>query len=119
MLETNDMPISINLTCVRGDTFMKHIGVKTIQDGEKVDYEFQQGDVLKFGLSKSYKHIPGYTLVKEKNIPIDTCILELSKEETEALEYSTYNYDIEFTRAADGYRKTLIQGEMKVTKESV
>lgn len=119
MPNDNDKPKIINLTCTRGDTFMKHVGVKTTQEGQIVDYEFQEGDVLKFGVSKSYKNLPDYELVKEKSIPTDTCILALSKEETGTFEYTVYNYDIEFTRAADGYRKTLIQGTFTVTEESV
>lgn len=115
----NDNPKIIFLTCPRGDTFAKHIGIKTKCNGQIEDYEFQPGDVLKFGLSKSYKHLPDYELIKEKNIPTETCVLMLSKEETEQLKYGTYNYDIEFTRAEDGYRKTLIQGEFEITKESV
>ena len=119
MADTKDMPVNVDFSCVRGDTFTKKIDLYIKNGDEETEYEFQEGDVLKFGLSKGYKHKAGYSLIKEKNIPTDTRILELTNEETEAIEYGKYNYDIEFYRAADSYTKTLFQGQFEIAKESI
>lgn len=111
-----DKPIIINFECVRGDTFMKRVRLKTRVDGELVDYELQEGDSLLFGLAKGYKYEKKYDLILE--VPI-TDRLELTKSQTEELAYGMYNYDIEFTRGTDGRRKTLFQGTFEITKESI
>lgn len=111
-----DKPKKINFECVRGDSFMKRVRLKILEDGELVDYELQEGDSLVFGLSKGYKYEKRYELILSVSI---TDLLELTKNQTEELEYGTYNYDIEFTRGTDGKRKTLFQGEFEITKESI
>ena len=111
-----DTPTRRDFECVRGDSFIKKIALNIVIDGEKQDYELQEGDALVFGLSKGFKHEANYKLILSKDI---TENLELTKAQTEELEYGTYNYDIEFTRGSDGKRKTLIQGSFEVTKESI
>lgn len=111
-----DTPTRMDFECVRGDSFIKRIRLQMVIDGEKQDYELQEGDRLVFGLSKAFKYDKQYELILSVDI---TENLELTKAQTEELEYGTYNYDIEFTRGSDGKRKTLFQGSFDITKESI
>lgn len=124
MAESNDKPVIIDHVHVRGDTFMKKVALYTITEDEsgqkqKTPYEFQEGESLKFGISKSYKHLKDYDLIISQTIPTDTGVIDVPASDMEELDYGTYYYDVEFNRESDSFRKTLIQGKITITEESI
>ena len=83
---------SIEMT--RGDTAKLQLYL-TYQDGEP--YEPEEGDVIRFAMKKTFSDAVEPDLVK--TIPIDTLVLHIEPEDTKALEYGTYRYDIQLTKA--------------------
>jgi len=98
-----------NIELTRGDTGFFTIALK---DNQGADYTPQQGDILRFAMSKNYG---GETLIL-KSIPINTCILEIQPQDTANLSFGKYVYDIEFSNAA-GHVSTIILGNFTITKE--
>lgn len=100
-----------NISLTRGDSLFLEIGLT--EDGE--EYTPEEGSSLRFALKESYEAADSTALVKE--IPIDTCILEIKPEDTKPLTMKkTYVYDIQFTDA-DGHVDTVIKGKFKITEE--
>lgn len=95
----------------RGDTLTLKLTLK--KDGD--DYEIQEGDSIRFAMSKYYLGEDGYELIKEKTIPTDTLELVLNASETR-IEPREYNYDIEITHQ-DGTVDTFISDVIEITKE--
>ena len=58
----------------------------------------------------------GKDTILTKQIPLDSCVLELLPEDTKPLDFKKYKYDIEFTNAA-GQVSTILLGEFIVDKE--
>ena len=98
-----------NITLTRGDTGIFNISLKT-KNGKA--YTPQEGDSLRFALGKNW----GKDTLFTKNIPLDTCVLEIEPQDTKDLEFKTYKYDIEFTDA-HGHVSTILLGDFKVDKE--
>ena len=98
-----------NITLTRGDTGIFNITLQT-KDGKA--YTPQQGDSLRFALSEGF----GKEALVIKNIPINTCVLELEPSDTANLKFKTYKYDVQFTSAA-GRVSTIILGDFKVDNE--
>ena len=98
-----------NITLTRGDTGIFNISLQS-QDGQA--YVPQTGDTLRFALSEGF----GKEALVIKNIPIETCILEIEPQDTKNLEFKKYKYDIELTDAA-GRVTTILLGEFTVDKE--
>lgn len=98
-----------NISLTRGDTGIFHIILQN-KDGEA--YTPQEGDSLRFALGKSW----GKDTILTKQIPLDSCVLELLPEDTKSLDFKKYKYDIEFTNAA-GQVSTILLGEFIVDKE--
>ena len=98
-----------NITLTRGDSAMFVIALEDI-DGEP--YTPQDGDRLRFALGKNW----GRDTIFVKNIPLDTCVLELVPEDTKELAFRTYKYDVEFTDSG-GHVSTIILGDFTVDKE--
>lgn len=97
-----------DIELTKGDTLLLNIDPKI--NGE--EYEPEEGDVFRFATKRKYsKEDP---IVKD--IPTDTMILCMQKEETKLLEVGEYDFDIEFTSAA-GFRSTFIEGTLKILKE--
>lgn len=98
-----------NITLTRGDTGFFEISLVN-KNGEA--YTPQEGDRLRFALGKSW----GKDTLFTKDIPLDTCTLEIEPNDTKNLDFKKYKYDIEFT---DGYGhvSTVILGEFTVDKE--
>ena len=71
--------------------------------------------MIRFAVSKGYKTEPGYELKLSKDIPNDTLTFTCSSAET-ALDYRTYNYDVEVTHA-DGCVDTFISAKLTITGE--
>ena len=111
-----------NITLTRGDTLT--LTVTLMHEVEPVPpatdptiepYTPEEGDVIRFAVSKGYKTEPGYELKLSKDIPNDTLTFTCSSTET-ALDYRTYNYDVEVTRA-DGCVDTFISAKLTITGE--
>lgn len=100
-----------NITLTRGDTLT--LTVELTKDGET--YTPEEGDVIRFALSKGYLGEPGYEFKFEKIIPHDTLTFTCSSVET-TLDYRSYNYDIQVTHP-DGCVDTFISAKMQITGE--
>lgn len=98
-----------NITLTRGDTGIFNISLQS-QDGKA--YTPEIGDTLRFALSESFGKDPIFI----KNIPINTCILEIEPNDTKNLKFKKYKYDIQFT-SAQGKVSTIILGEFIVDNE--
>ena len=100
-----------NIILTRGDTLT--LTVELTKDGEP--YTPEQGDVIRFALSRGYLGEPGYEFKLDKTIPNDTLTFTLSSTET-ALDYRAYNYDIQVTHD-DGCVDTFISAKLTITGE--
>ena len=98
-----------NITLTRGDTGIFNISLQS-QDGKA--YTPQTGDTLRFALSEGF----GKEALFIKNIPIDTCILEIEPNDTKDLKFKKYKYDVQFT-SAQGRVSTIILGDFIVDNE--
>ena len=98
-----------NITLTRGDTGIFNISLQN-QDGE--DYTPQTGDSLRFALSEGF----GKDALVIKDIPIDTCVLEIEPNDTKDLKFKKYKYDIQFT-SSQGKVSTIILGDFIVDNE--
>ena len=98
-----------NIELTRGDTGFFTIALKS-NNGEA--YSPQQGDSLRFAMSKSFGGEP----IIIKTIPINTLVLEIEPTDTSTLAFGKYVYDIEFTDAA-GHVSTIILGNFILTRE--
>ena len=101
-----------DITITKGDTMPLHID---IMDGGE-PYEPMEGDTCRFALSTGYVGEKGYALILSKNVPLDTGDVVITAEETGALKYTTYNYDVELVHA-NGFVDTFISGTLTVTGE--
>lgn len=111
-----------NITLTRGDTLTLTVGilqeVAPIPPATEPTWETyvpQEGDVIRFAVSKGYKTEPSYELAFSKVVPNDTLRITCSSTET-ALDYRTYNYDYEIT-FADGTVDTFLSGKLTITGE--
>lgn len=111
-----------NITLTRGDTLT--LTVTLLHEVDPVPpateptiepYVPVEGDVIRFAVSKGYKTEPGYELKLSKDIPNNTLTFTCSSTET-ALDYRTYNYDVEVTHA-DGCVDTFISAKLTITGE--
>jgi hypothetical protein len=100
-----------NITLTRGDT----LTVTVARSKDVETYTPEEGDVIRFALSKGYMGEPGYEFKLDKTIPNDTLTFTLSATET-ALDYRSYNYDIQVTHE-DGCVDTFISAKLTITGE--
>ncbi len=115
------------IAMTRGDTLKVRVSPYTVtldEHGEvinKTPYTPVAGDTLRFAVKhttmrggKQYKDENPLIL---KNIPYNTCILQLDPSDTKNLDFDTYVYDVEITYA-DGTVYTFIDTEeFKLTPE--
>lgn len=102
----------INLT--RGDSL--YLEISATKDGEP--YVPQQGDVIRFAMKQKYKDDDSQVKIN-KQVPLDTMILEIEPEDTKHLQQNkTYVFDIELT-AANGDVDTFIEGTITLTNEVI
>ena len=112
-----------NITLTRGDTLT--LTVSLMHEVDPIPpattptiepYVPEEGDEIRFAVSKGYKTEPGYELKLSKTIPNDTLTFTCSSSET-SLDYRTYNYDVEITHA-DGCIDTFISGKLTIVGEA-
>lgn len=103
-----------NITLTRGDAATFKLELE--KDGE--EYVVEEGDTIRFAMSKEYLNKAGYELIREKAITLnddDELEFSLSSEDTK-IDYGTYNYDIEITHS-DGKPDTIISAQFEITGE--
>lgn len=106
MLNTDEMG---NISLTRGDTGIFEV---TVTDPNGSPYVSQQGDSMRFAMAKKY----GGEVLVNKNIPIDTKVLQLDPEDTKDLPFAKYVYDIQYTDS-EGHVSTIISATIELTKE--
>lgn len=89
-----------NISLTRGDTL--YLTVQMTKNGEI--YTPVEGERVRFAMKKKIDDAEPLIL---KDIPIETMILKLVPEDTKALTYGSYKYDIEYT-SVDGDVDTFI-----------
>lgn len=121
MLKIDEKTMDITLT--RGDTLVLDIEPKKLTppvppatEPTWEPYTPQEGDVIRFAVSKGYKSETDYELQFKITVPNDTLRITATPDKT-ALDYYTYNYDVEIT-FADGTVDTFISGKLKIIGEA-
>ena len=107
-----------NITLTRGDTLTLTVGLFKETDTvppSTEPYTPEEGDVIRFAVSKGYKGAAGYELILSKDIPHDTLTFTCSSQET-TIPYRSYNYDVEITHP-DGCVDTFISAKLLITGE--
>ena len=111
-----------NITLTRGDTltltFTLLHRVDPVAPATETTiepYVPEEGDVIRFAVSKGYKTEPAYELKLSKEIPHDTLTITCTSSEM-SLEYRDYNYDVEITHT-DNTVDTFISGKLKIIGE--
>lgn len=101
----------INISLTRGDYFAVYVGMT------KEDQEFvPAGGSMRFALKKKYKD--NFPVLINKDIPLNTMLLELEKDDTKPLAFGEYVYDIEYTDEL-GRPCTFIKGIFTLTGEVI
>lgn len=99
-----------DITMTRGDTLLVNIQIE--KDGEQ--YIHLPGDRVRFAMKARYSD---EDVLIEKDIPLDTCLLELKPEDTKNLAMrKKYVYDIELTNSR-GQVDTFIKGTIYLDAE--
>lgn len=99
-----------DITMTRGDT----LALKITMTKDGVEYTPGAGDSVRFAMKVRYTD---EEVILEKNIPIDTMVLEIEPKDTKSLEMrSSYVYDIQLT-TADGKVDTFIMGNLTIDVE--
>ena len=108
------MSFRVNGTTIyltRGDTFR---AVITISNPDGSIYTPQEGDKVRFAMKED---IESEELLIFREVPIDTMELVLYPGDTKGLEYGSYVYDIQLTRA-DGMITTIVPASrFRLTEE--
>lgn len=81
------------ITLTRGDTFSAKVSI-TNSDGTA--YQPMIGDKIRFAMKKSVRDNDPILV---KDIPVNTMMLVLEPNDTKQLEFRTYIYDLELTKA--------------------
>lgn len=98
---------------VQGDTVKFYIDVAYGID--KVEYELSEGDIITFLMKK---YIYDKQPLIQKDIPIDTCMLEIDPEDTMNLPFGEYHYNVQLT-LAKGEVYTVIPDSLFLIKPRV
>lgn len=95
----------------RGDTFK---AVLTISYPDGSIYTPLEGDTIRFALKQS---IDDEECIIFREIPIDTMLLVIYPEDTKELEFGTYVYDIQLTKANGDVDTFITASKFKITAE--
>lgn len=95
----------------RGDTFKAHL---TINNPDGTEYTPQEGDTVRFALKADIEDKECLIL---RDIPIDTMLLILNPEDTKGLEFGSYVYDIQLTKANGDVDTFITASKLKLTAE--
>ena len=95
----------------RGDTFKAHL---TINYPDGTVYTPKEGDSIRFALKENIEDEECLIL---REIPIDTMLLILYPEDTKELEFGSYIYDIQLTKANGDVDTFITASKLKLTAE--
>lgn len=95
----------------RGDTFKAHL---TISNPDGSEYTPVEGDSIRFALKGD---IEDEECLIIRNIPIDTMLLVLNPEDTKELDFGSYIYDIQLTKANGDVDTFITASKLKITAE--
>jgi hypothetical protein len=95
----------------RGDTFKAHL---TINYPDGSVYTPKEGDSIRFALKEN---IDDEECLILREIPIDTMLLVLYPEDTKELEFGSYVYDIQLTKANGDVDTFITASKLKLTAE--
>ena len=95
----------------RGDTFKAHLSIN-YPDGSV--YTPKEGDSIRFALKEN---IEDEECLIWRDIPIDTMLLVLYPGDTKELEFGTYVYDIQLTKANGDVDTFITASKLKLTAE--
>lgn len=95
----------------RGDTFK---AVVTITNPDGTEYHPGEGDSIRFALKESVDDEECLIL---RDISIDTMLLILYPEDTKELEFGSYVYDIQLTKANGDVDTFITASKLKLTAE--
>lgn len=112
MIQIDD---KFNIKMTRGDTFVRNIILT--KNGET--YTPEQGDIIRFAMSKVYKGKSGYELILEKVIDNNSLEWIIESEDTADLPYGKYVYDLQITYGATGYVETFANKKTLTLTEEV
>lgn len=99
------------ITLTRGDTFK---ALLTINNPDGTEYTPMEGDSIRFALKENVEDRKCLIL---KEIPTDTMLLVLNPEDTEDMEFGTYVYDIQLTKANGDIDTFITASKLKLTEE--
>ena len=99
------------ITLTRGDTFKAQI---SITDREGNPYTPVEGDSIRFAMKAKYSDPEPLALI---DIPIDTMLLVIKPEDTHALAFGTYVYDIQLTKFNGDVDTFITTAKLKLTEE--
>lgn len=95
----------------RGDTFKATL---TINNPDGSVYTPVEGDKIRFALKENVEDEECLIL---RDIPIDTMLLVLYPEDTKSLEFGSYVYDIQLTKANGDVDTFITASKLKLTAE--
>lgn len=95
----------------RGDTFKAML---TINNPDGSVYTPVEGDTIRFALKENVEDEECLIL---RDIPIDTMLLVLYPEDTKSLEFGSYVYDIQLTKANGDVDTFITASKLKLTAE--
>lgn len=95
----------------RGDTFKAHLSISNPDGTEYIPVE---GDTIRFALKGNIEDQECLIL---RDIPIDTMLLVLNPEDTKELEFGSYIYDIQLTKANGDVDTFITASKLKLTAE--
>ena len=95
----------------RGDTFKARL---TINNPDGSVYTPAEGDKIRFALKENVEDEECLIL---RDIPIDTMLLILYPEDTKSLEFGSYVYDIQLTKANGDVDTFITASKLKLTAE--
>lgn len=95
----------------RGDTFRATL---EIEQADGTPYTPASGDEIRFAMKKNYED---QECLIEKEIPINTLVLEISPAETKDLSFGKYVYDIQLTHENGDVDTFIDRAELFLTEE--
>lgn len=99
------------ITLTRGDSFLAGI---TLTNADGSNYTPAEGDKIRFAMKSNYSDEKPCLVI---DIPIDTMALVIKPEDTKHLDFGTYVYDIQLTRATGEVDTFITKATLKLTEE--
>ena len=95
----------------RGDTMILELSL-TDENGN--EYTPVETDKIYFRLKRN---ATAKEILIQKEIPFDTCILQLNEADTKDMKFGTYYYEIELVTSAEQHFTCIANTEFEITEE--